>query len=159
MGVKYDMESLLDDVKAAMVSHFNTVVGEINTEKNDTIVLDTLNADAYILQSMNGKLANWNPLCLYGVENIESSSRGPLHSSKFTLSVMIIAIDTGEDIECGKRMFRYSRALEEVFRRGWNGGQGGVKLEVKSLVPIPFTDLNTSERYRVVGVALEGNLG
>lgn len=159
MGRKYDMEALLDDVKLAMTTHFNTIVGEINTEKNDGIAIDTLNADAYMLQQLNGKLANWNPVCLYGVETVESTSRGPLHSSKFTLSVMIIAIDTGEEIECGKRMFRYSRALEEVFQRGWNGGSGGVKLEIKSLVPIPFTDLNSSERYRVVGVNLEGNLG
>jgi hypothetical protein len=158
VGVRYDLEMLLEDVKSAMTTHFNTVVGLINTEKNDGIALDTLNADAYFLQQLNGKMANWNPVCLYGVDTIETKPNGPHGLQRFQLSVIIIVADSGEEIEFGKRMFRYSRALEEVFRRGWTGGRGSVKFEVSSLVPIPLTNLNSSETYRAVGVELNGVL-
>lgn len=158
MGVKYDMEMLLEDIKTVVTSYFNTVVGEINLEKNDGITLDTLDSNAYFLQQLNGKMTNWNPVCLYGVDQIETRPNGPDTIKRFQCSVIIIVADTGEEVEFGKRMFRYSRALEECFRRGWSGGRAGVKLEASSLVPVPLTDLNSSSMYRAVGIELTGVL-
>lgn len=156
---KYDVESLLADVKTIISANFNSKIAAINLEKNDSIALDQLDAGAYFLQQLNGRMANYNPICLYGVENIESSSRGPLSSKKIEISVIIIAADSGEEVEIGARMFRYQRALEEIFQEKWNGGSHPVKFEIRSLVPIPFQDMNTSNSYRAIGLVLEGNLG
>jgi len=87
---KVDLETILADVKATMVAHFNAKLTALNTEKNDGITLLPLDGDAYFLQQLNGKLANWNPICVYGCDNIETISRGPFAGSKFTLSVMIV---------------------------------------------------------------------
>jgi len=159
VALKYDIESLLADIKTIVSDNFNTKVAAINAEKADGVSLDTLDASAYFLQQLNGRMANWNPICLYGVDNIETVTRGPLSSQKVVCSVVIVAIDTGEEIECGVRMLRYQRVLQEIFAEKWNEGRNGVKLEIRSLVPIPLTDMNTSNRYRAVGVELEGNLG
>lgn len=159
MGLKYDLESLLDDVKTVMTNNFNTVAAAINTEKNDGLTLYGLEAEAFFLQQLNGKMQNWKLCCLYGVDEIENFPNGPDVSCKFKLSVVLIVTDNGEEVECGKRMFRYSRALQETFRRGWVSNRGGVKLSVTSLVPIALPQLNSSETYRAVGVELEGNLG
>ena len=156
---KYDTESLLADIKTIISANFNAKVTAINLEKNDGISIDTLDSNAYFLQQLNGRMANYNPICLYGVESIESSSRGPLSSKKVEISVIIIAIDNGEEVEISARMFRYQRALEEIFQEKWNAGSYPVKFEIKSLVPIPFQDLNTSNSYRAIGLLLEGNIG
>jgi hypothetical protein len=155
---KYDLESLLADIKALMLANLNNKITEINTEKNDSIVLAPVDADAYFLQQMNGRQMNWPVGIVYGVDDIQSGNRGPLSNSKFQLSAIIIVTDTGEDIEIGTRMFRYSRALEEIFRENWTKGNNAVKLEISSLVPIPLTNLNSSEQYRAVGLQIDASL-
>lgn len=159
MANKYDIEMLLADVKSIVSSNFNTKIAAINLEKNDGIALDQLDSGAYMMQQLNGKLANYNPVCFYSVDNIETLSSGPLASHRFSISVLIIAIDTGEEVEVGVRMLRYLRALEEIFKEKWNENRHGIKLQVQSLVPIPLTELNSTNSYRATGVILEGSLG
>jgi hypothetical protein len=159
MANKYDAEMLLADVRSIVADNFNTKVAAINAEKNDGISLDTLNSSAFFMQQLNGNLANYNPICFYSLDNIETVSSGPLASHRFSISVLIIAIDTGEEVECGVRMLRYLRALEEIFKEKWNENRHGIKLQIQSLVPIPLTELNSTNSYRATGVVLEGSLG
>ena len=153
---KYDVESFLADIKATLQANLNTKIAEINSEKSDSIVLATIDNAAYVLQQLNGALINWNPFVFYGVDDIQSTSRGPLSSRAITASAVVIVKDDGNDIEVGIRMFRYLRVLEEVFKDNW--ANNAVKLEIKSLVPIPITNLNSSDSYRAVGVSLDAGL-
>ena len=157
MANRYDMEDLCDDVLAVMTTYFNAKLTEINAAKNDGIVLDPIDSGAYSLQQLNGKMLNYNPFCLYGIEDIETVSQGPLSSDRFQISVTVVVKDSGEELECGRRMFRYSRALKEVFEKNWNDRQG-VKFEIKSLVPVPLPNLNDGNSHRAVGIVLEGTL-
>lgn len=155
---RYDLERLLDDVLSVLQANLNTQIAAINTEKADSLTLKTVPNEAYFLQQLNGKMASYDPIVLYGVDDISSVASGPNVNHTFSLSAIIVVVDSGQDVEIGKRMFRYGRALEDTFKRNWSGG-GRPNIEVKSLVPVPLTAFNTGESYRAVGVALKANVG
>lgn len=150
---RYDLENYLVDVLAVMTTNLNTVIGAINTEKNDSITLKTVDANAYFLQTLDSAAANYDPYILYGIENIETVSMGPHSGHKVTVSVVIVLADF-EDLNVTKRILRYGRALEQCFQENFQNNDQGLRIEVQSLVPVQFQALNSSYRYRAIGVLL-----
>lgn len=155
----YDLEDLLDDVEQVLKDNFNTKLGQIDTEKNDSIVLAPVSSDeGYFLQTLDGRIANANPIIYYSVADIESVGKGPATGNIYQIEVVLMLRDAIDESNIGKRMFRYSRALKEVFEEQWATIGNGIRLKILSLVPIAFTELNTSQPYRAVGVRLEAGL-
>lgn len=158
MARSYGLEEILVDIKAVVYDKLNTKIDEINAEKNDGITLSQVRNEAYILQSLDGSEANFNPFIFYGADDISSESRGPNSSKKYSLFVLIVIADDGQDKNISTRMFRYLRAIEEILKENWNN-KGGAKIEVKSLVPVPLPSLNSSNPSRATGVQIETNIG
>ena len=48
---KYDLETLVVDVRDAVKNNMTAKIAEINSDKNDAIVLKVPASDAYIMQS------------------------------------------------------------------------------------------------------------
>lgn len=155
---KYDVENLLADIKTILVNNLNTKLAAIDSEKNDGITLKTVAEDAYILQSMDAKSANYNPYILYGVVDIEGEGFGPMTQQILQIQVALVLADFGEQ-EMGKVMLRYLRALQEVIEDNWTENNNGVKLSISSLVPIDLQNINTSNRYKAVGLDIRAALG
>lgn len=159
----YDIEALLGDIETFMKANLNTKLTAISTDKNDGISLLPVDSNGYFFQTLNDKVTNYDPFVFYGLQDIDNKGGqagiGPGTEKKYSISVMICVSDTGQDVNITKRVLRYSRALSELFETSWDRVGKSIKLKVQSLVPIPFTDINTSENFRVVGVLLEANLG
>lgn len=154
---KYDVELFLADIKTLLTTYLNTKIGEINTEKNDSITLKTVNNNAYFLQTLDNDEANFDPYVLYGIEDIKTTGIGPFSGHLYEIAVVIVAEDY-EDGNSAKRMMRYQRALEEVFAEHFQENEHGIKMEIQSIVPVSFKALNTSFRYRAIGVSLRAHL-
>jgi len=156
----YDVESLMTDIEGIMTAYLNDKIDAINTEKNDSIVLKNIDADAYIFQSLDERCMNYDPFVFYGLAgSVEANGIGPAISKKLLIDVSVITFDV-DKANIGKRYLRYNRALEELFIEKWHGYcRAGVKLKVKAPIFVDFTLLNSSEPFRVVAVELEANLG
>lgn len=154
---KYDVELFLNDIKTILTSHLNTKIAAINSEKNDTITLGSINNNAYFLQTLDNDEANFDPYVLYGIEDIKTVGIGPLSGHEYTIAIVIVVADH-QDGNCAKKMMRYQRALEEVFAEHFQENEHGTKMEIQSIVPVSFKALNTSFRYRAIGVALRAHL-
>jgi hypothetical protein len=154
---RYDIENFLSDLLNAMQdgsTGLNAQVTLINAEKNDAIVLASISNSAYFLQTMNDGIAAYDPFLLYGVTKIESEGIGPATSSRYTVQVIVTFVDK-QDSEAGKRLFRYSRVLEDFFHSKFDKiSQNRVK-KITSIEPVEFTLVNSSESFRAVGVDLE----
>lgn len=153
---KLDVEQVLDGVKAIMTANLNAAITALNTEKNDTVSLASIDSSAYFMQSMDGAQANYDPFIFYGVRDLpgEASDYPGDSAYRLEIDVIICVADHGMDVEIGRRMLRYQRVLKEIFERHFDEMPGGCKLSVKSQVPVTIQLLNASHRHKVVGVML-----
>ena len=162
MAATYDIESLLDDILTLLQAGLNTKIAALNTEKGDEIQLETINSDAYALQSLNGPHMNFNPFVFYGVQDIkpgDDSSPYGRTSMSVEVVVCIVLEDMGQDRDIATRLFRYQRALKEVIEDGFDSNSNLVKLSVQSLVPVEFTLMNSSNGHRAIGIQIQADLG
>lgn len=155
---KYDVENLLSDIQSLLTTYLNTKLSEIDTEKNDGITLKQVDSSAYFLQTLDGKAANFDPFILYGVDTIESDGRRSATLRKYQISVVIVLADSRSEVTPAARMFRYLRALEEVFEEHWAENGNAINLVIQSLEPVEIKLFNTSQPYRAVGVRFEAGL-
>lgn len=154
-----DIEQYLLNIKAYLLANLNTYITALNSEKNDTVVLATLDSAAYFLQTFNGTIANYNPHMFIGVSDIQSQGIGPGTLKQLTFDVILIFEDRVQDIDVGIRLLRYGRILEEIFNRGFQKIMPGATFKVNSLVPISIVSVNTNDPYRAVGVQVVAALG
>lgn len=151
---RYDIEDFLDDLLAAMQANLNASITAVNSEKNDSITLAAINNDAYFLQSMNERVANFDPFVFYGYVDPQTKGIGGASAHTYTIQVIITMIDR-QDSEASKRIFRYGRALEDLFHSKFDKiGQNRIQ-KITSLEPVPIVLGNSSDLYRAIGVNLE----
>lgn len=152
----YGYEFLLDDIKAILKANLNNEIISINADNpSDGIVLGEVDGDAYFLQGLNGKTANFNPFIFYGVSGALTKSNGPDSICMVSVEIIIIFEDGGRsEDEIARTAFRYIEALRTVLKNNWYLGTNSNKLEMEDLLPIPFTKLNSSQKSRATGVKI-----
>ena len=154
---KHDFEEILNSIKSIVSDKFNAKLTSITTEKGDSIVLPPVEANAYFLQSLDEAAANFDPFIAYGIENIESTSLGPHTAEKITMSVVIVLADNGRN-DINRIMFRYSRALKEIFEENWQIHNSSSKINVNRSTVVPFEALDSSATYKAIGIEIEVTL-
>lgn len=157
MALRHDFEQILDEVKAIMIANFNTKLTQITTDKGDSIVLPPVDTDAYFLQSLDEEAVNFDPFVAYGIEDIESNSNGHLTSEKIFITVAVVLVDNGRN-DINRIMFRYSRALKEIFEENWQNHNTSTKINVNRSTVVPFQALDSSATYKAIGIEIEVNL-
>jgi hypothetical protein len=157
--MEVDIEILLDKIDTFLKANLNLQIASINLEKNDTLALATVSDDAYFFQTMNDRVANFDPFLFYGLDNVDSEGIGPATRKTYSIQVIIVVTDTGQDELMGKRLLRYSRVLEDLFNNYWASIKSSVNFKVQSLVPVAFSLVNSSDVYRAVGITLTTSLG
>ncbi len=158
MAKKFDLESFLDGIATIYQANLSAKLLEIAAEKADGMVLKPVANEAYFFQNLGGKSMNYNPCILVGLQDIQSEGRGPHTLQSMVVNVVLILADEGEDVNVGRRMLRYSRALREVLEANWSD-PSILKSEVSSLVPIDFKLLESDQLYRAVGIEIKAAIG
>lgn len=156
-----DLEVILDEIKGALQTTLNIKIAAVTAEKaasdlanGISVTLKPIDSRAYFLQTLNDAIANYDPFILYGLDDPRGFGIGPATGKNYKITVAICVSDTGQDKEIARRMFRYSRALEETIEFYFAGIKSGFKLTVESLAPTAFTLMNTTNDYRAIGVSI-----
>lgn len=152
---KYDVETFLSDLQSYLNSNLNTKLSAIDSEKADSITLKQIDSSAYILQTMDGTIPNYDPYVFYGIQDIESTSIQGASASRYTIVVAIILADPLRDTSIAKRMLRYQRALSEVIHDKYAEIGSSLKAKIQNLVPIALTDMDSANAFRGIGVSIE----
>ena len=158
----YDLETLLDDIETLVKANLNTKIAAINSEKNDSISLATIDSEAYFFQSLDGKQINYTPFVAYGISNFDSPEDGGHYGAaeiKVSIDVIVCLEDVGQDVNITKRMLRYQRALKEIIETNFDGLTSGVKLSVQNQLPIDVALLNSSNMHKAIGITIHAILG
>lgn len=148
----YDSESLLDEIEAALKASLNTKIQDINAEVSDGIVLKEIDNSAYILQELNTTQTNMDPFIFYGISNMLTTAEGPYALANISVEILIIFADNGNEKSIPKLALRYNRALREALQDNWQMINNAQRLTIEDLLPVPYTDLNTSETGRATGI-------
>jgi hypothetical protein len=158
VSMKYDLENLLEDVETVLKTNLNNKITALNTEKSDTIVLRSVPAQAYFFETLDQRVANYNPFILYGIEEIETVSTLGDSAQQVTISVVLVLSDPQDKNPIPKRMLRYSRALKETIEENFALSSNAINLSVQSLVPVPFALQNNTQLFRAVGIKILATL-
>ncbi len=153
-----DAETVARAIETYLKANLNTFITNLNTEKNDSITLKTISTDAYFFQSLNEKVANYDPYFLLHLDNIGGVGIRGATSQIFNFSCGIIVADRGEDLFIGYRMLRYGRVLTDIFNDGYGKILKHVNFTVQSLVPVVIPSVNSIDPFRAVGIAVEASI-
>lgn len=154
MAAKYDIEKLLTDLQTFLIAQLPAKLTAITTEKGDSLTLAVPDSNAYFIQTMNNKEAAYDPyvhIAAVDVENVPA--RGAL-AKIYSVNIMIVLADEGTDTKIVNRMFRYLRALEELFTENFAATRPDVRLLVDSIVPVPLTELGSGNFFKATGVSM-----
>jgi len=157
---RYDIETLITDLSTLFTTNMTAKINAINSEKNDSIVLKDLPTGGVILQSMDGKIANYNPFLYIGVvdlqgEDIPNASRS---LQRADVAVLFVLADEAQDSEIWKRLFRYQRVIREIIEEKFDSMSGQLNLKVKSQVPIELALVNNSYSHKAIGVTVSADI-
>ena len=155
----YDLESLMSDVKSILTTNLNTKIGNINTEKGDSITLLTVDSAAYFMQDLDHESLNFNPFIFYSVEDIDGTGFGPNTPQEFLINVILVLADQSGLTDVSTRMFRYSRALKEIFEENFSIKSNSNFISINVLAPVPLTSLNESMEFRAIGIQIKSSIG
>ncbi|MCK5608287.1 hypothetical protein KAR91_40775 [Candidatus Pacearchaeota archaeon] len=154
---RYDFENILDNVDGIITSKLNTKITSINTEKDDGITVSAINNNAHFLQTLDERVANFDPFLVYGIDNIEADADYNRVTEKILIAVTIVMADNGKT-EVNRILFRYSRALKEIFLENWQSIGIGNRFKISALAPVPFDALDSSAQFKAIGILIETGL-
>jgi hypothetical protein len=148
----FDIESLLASVESFTKANLHPKLDAISSEKGDGLVLKPIADKAYFIQTLNEQVANYDPYVYIGITDPpQVSVNGPAIARTYTVNVALVIADSGQDRSLWKRLSRYQRAFEEIFRDGWGRTGGGQRLTAEGYIfPLP-----PEERKQQVGVILK----
>ena len=154
----YDSEDLLDSVYDIMSTGLNTKITAIEAEKiakSKGLTPTLASISNYHLQTWSDKVLNSTPCIFYGIEDVESEDGGGVVAKKYKVFCEIVLLDNGMTNDCFKRIARYSRALEELFRSAYTPAIHAGQVKIDSVRPISFKlELDSSEEIKVGGISL-----
>lgn len=163
MGIKYDIEDFLADIKKLLVEKLNDKIDVVSNLKSqtdsdnygDTITLDQISEDAYFFQSWSEKILNQTPAIYYGLESTESQGLGAVTLSKYKIFIEVVLVDSGMDNFSHNRLFRYTRCLKELFEENWDKLPFTNQTKIETTSPISFRlNEDTSEELRAGGILI-----
>ena len=157
-----DIEHIIGKMEAAMrnaTTGLNSVFTALDAEKADGITLKPIPDEAYFFQTMDERVANYDPCLYYEISEIANENNAHQNFKAYTVTVVIIfdpGIEEAAVFSKGtpKRILRYSRALEQFFASNWDSIKKGFTFHVQSLVPVSIQLVNSSKPLMAVGVDL-----
>lgn len=157
---KYDMEKILEDVKTVITTYLNTKLSDITTEKGDGLSVPSIASTSLYLQDLDQTTVNCDPFILYGISDIRVDGSGPMSLKTYDIEIVLVKSSTYlETGEFAKIMYRYQRAIEEIFEEHWTDGENASKIIVTSLVPRAIPLMNSTHQHRACGLVLSVTCG
>ncbi len=146
--ILYDEEMIIKDLITMVQNKLNDKIYQINIEKNDALILDSIPSDKYIFETLDSRILNYKGFfIMYGlVDNpIKEKSNGNIIED-ITLTLQIATFDSGEKERSNTlyKLLRYRRALREIIIENPDVFRGYAKSLMASLKPNAFPFDNNS---------------
>lgn len=154
---QFNLEKLLDKLSDKMKVELGYQIDAIN-QINDDMDLEPIDDEAWIAGSLDERVNNFNEVCFYYIDDLQSIVNGPHIVSSISIEFDLI-ISQRDDFLDYKRLLRYQQALLSSASEAWGTvGRGYDKATITALNPIDIKLFNSSYWSKVIGVRFEFNL-
>lgn len=159
----FDSEDLLDSVLSVMTSGsaLNAAISALEADKSTqgkglTPTLAGVDASAYFVQTWDNKILNQKgPSIFFGIEDVQVSENAGAVAKTYQVFVEVVLVDDLTSPDGYKRIMRYSRALEELFKNKFAPAISMGSVKIQSVRPISFKlELDSSDEVKVGGISL-----
>lgn len=152
----YDKEDLLFDVVSKFTNNLNTEITAINTEKADSITLDTLETNAFFVQSAGEERFNYSPYIFFYMATPETESIDSSSMDLMSIRVLVLFEDEAiADYNLIRKLLRYQRALKQTAENNFEISAGSNRMMVSSLDPVVIEDQDSNVFVKAVGIELQ----
>ena len=138
----YDLEQMIRDTETLFKAKLNTEIVLINTQKNDSIVLDQIPADQYVIFTLDDRVNNFKtPWIQIGIADTplgESSLETAIEKNVITIQVALFDINEKERKNTFYKLLRYQKAIKQVLLKNPDLFQGYSSPLMQSLPPAAF---------------------
>lgn len=156
--MKIDLEFVLNKFIVSVKEKINPAILAMNTEKNDSIVLKTIDDKAYAFQTMSEKVMNYNPFIYYGLLECPTKAEFMAIAKSPKIELTIVIADP-EDGNTAIRLLRYQRVFEEMFLDQMFPIKGiNTRVKIENLEPVSFKSVNSDTHFKAIGVIIELDL-
>lgn len=153
----YDEETICKEVENFFKENMASKIAEINTRKNDGILLPEISQEAYCFLEFDSKVLNYDPILFHYVSNLVSITNGPHIAKTLTHEISILFTDLNSD-HVASKILRYGLVLQELASEAYWKVCRGCRAEVTLLNPLTVQINNSSNYYKVVGIQVETQL-
>lgn len=151
---RVDTEVLFYDLKSYLQANIAAKVAEINSEKNDGLLMAAPPSnDAYLDLSLDQKVPNYNPFVFIHIDSQRTTSQGMNASKEIRFEVAYFVAKTGKPAEI-RLGLRYTRMLEEVAKGAWRNIMPGYTFDMEALDPVDAQLPSSDKWHKVYSVAL-----
>lgn len=156
--MKYDVEILEADLLALVQAKLPGKLTEITAEKADSITIPAP-TDAQYFNSTDDEVDNRTFGVRYGLEdpNPASISSNTAEDNIYVFLVYLNEMNELPDV-VRKKLFRYTRALKEVFEENFDQFSFVSKMNIVTIAPQSWAENEISPVYKVGGVYIETSL-
>ena len=155
---KVDAEVLLDKLKTFIKENIGTIISDINSEKNDSIVMSAPHANAYVELSMDNAILNYDPFIFIYVEPLPSIINGPRVQKDIKFEVVLFKAKESGITSDSIMGLRYMRAMEELGIAAWDKVFKGFHYNIETMTPIDVQLVNSTKWHSVYGISLTVSL-
>ena len=148
----FDVEGIIEGIIEVYQAELNAKIASVDAQK-DTPLMKEIPQDGYTTD-LNESVSNFDPFVIVSEVSNDVESQGQSSSETVTISVVVIAEDSGET-PMYRTMLRYRRCLKEVANDNWKKLHNELRFKLKSLSPIALTNLDSSANYKAIGIVLE----
>ena len=154
----YDVETLESDLLALVKAKLPDKIADITAEKADSIVLNVPTNSQYF-NTTDDEVDNRKLSVMYGVVDGSPNSIGS-NTSEDNRYIFLVYLNE-QNLKTGiarKMLFRYIRALKEIFEENFNSLSCVSTLKINSIAPQSWSENETSPVYKVGGVYIETSI-
>lgn len=156
--MKYDVEILEADLLALVKANLPGKLTEITAEKADSITIPAP-TDSQYFNSTDDEVDNRTLSVRYGLEDQRpvSITSNTAEDNVYLFLVYVNEINQLPGV-VRKKLFRYARALKEVFEENFEQLSFVSKMVVQTIAPQSWAENEKSPTYKVSGVYIETSL-
>lgn len=148
-----DLEEWVVKAVGTVKTGLNGRITALNNDKNDDVVMATVDASAFYYQDWGQGYANHTPAVLFSVQPVTNTTTGQEADTRVRLLIEMHVSDKGlaGSEKLMKLLMRYRRAIHETLLAAWNDYPG------QRLVDLPDVALaeQVGTNHYLLGVGME----
>lgn len=158
--MKCDIEIVENKLLDLVKTKLSAKLSEIETEKDDGVTLEVpTDAQYFNGTDIDEEIVNQELIVRYGLveSSVISISSATAEENNYIFLIYLTDLNAPQG-EMRKKLFRYTRALKEIFEENFDKFSFLSRLDIKIIAPALWRENDASPVYKVGGVYIETSL-